>query len=53
MIINKSRALYTFVPNKSFDQLLDISAANFIFLNTFNSEFLYTKIWFIVQIVSQ
>ena len=26
-----SRALYTFVPNKSFKQLLDISAMNFIF----------------------
>ena len=26
-----SRALYTFVPNKSFKQLLDISAMTFIF----------------------
>ena len=26
-----SRALYTFVPNKSFGQLLDISLKNFIF----------------------
>ena len=25
------RVLYTFVPNKSFDKLLDISPANFIF----------------------
>ena len=34
-----SRVLYTFVPNKSFGQLLDISPMNFIFLKTFDSEF--------------
>ena len=34
-----SRALYTFVPNKSFCQLLDISPKNFMFLKTFISEF--------------
>ena len=30
-----SRVLYTFVPDKSFGQLLDISPKNFIFLKTF------------------
>ena len=35
----ESRVLYTFVPTKSFDQLLDISPKIFIFLKTFNSEF--------------
>ena len=40
-----SRVLYTFVPNKSFGQLLDISPKNFIFLKSFNSEFLYNEIW--------
>ena len=34
-----SRALYTFVPNKLFGQLLNISSKNFIFLKTFASEF--------------
>ena len=34
-----SRVLYTFVPNKSFGQLLDISSKSFIFLKTFDSEF--------------
>ena len=29
-----SRVLYTFVPSKSFGQLLDISPKNFIFLKT-------------------
>ena len=33
-----SRVLYTFVPNKSFGNLLDISPSNHIFLKTFNSE---------------
>ena len=41
-----SRVLYTFVPNKSFGQLLDISPKNFIFLKTFDSEFLYIEVWF-------
>ena len=39
-----SRVLYTFVHNKLFAQLLDISPKIFIFLKTFNSEFLYIKV---------
>ena len=34
-----SRILYTFVPNKPFGSLLEISPINNIFLKTFNSEF--------------
>ena len=34
-----SRVLYTFVLNKSFGQLLDISPENSIFLKKFDSEF--------------
>ena len=34
-----SRVLYTFVPNKSFGSLLDISPTNHIFWETFNSEY--------------
>ena len=34
-----SRILFTFVPNKSFDSLLEISATNHVFLKIFNSEF--------------
>ena len=41
-----SRVLHTFVPNKSFGQLLDISPKNFIFLKTFNSELSYIEVWF-------
>ena len=39
------RVLYTFVPNKSFGQLLDISPESFIFLKTFDSEFSYIEVW--------
>ena len=41
-----SRVLYTFVPNKSFGSLLEISPSSHIFLKTFNSEFQEIKIWF-------
>ena len=41
-----SRVLYTFVSNKLFGQLLDISAENFIFRKTFNSKILYIEVWF-------
>ena len=44
-----SRVLHTFVPRKSFGQLLDISPKNFIFLITFDSKFLYTEVWFTDQ----
>ena len=44
-----SRVLYTFVPNNSFGQLLDISPKYFTFLETFNSEFSYIEVWFTDQ----
>ena len=44
-----SRALYTFVPNKSFSSLLEISSKNQIFLKTFNSEFQTIELWFTDQ----
>ena len=44
-----SRVLYTFVLNKSFGKLLDISPKNFTFLRTFNSEFIYIEVWFTDQ----
>ena len=34
-----SRVLYTFVPNKPFGSLLEISPTNHIFLKTLNSEY--------------
>ena len=44
-----SRVLYTFVRNKSFGSLLEISPANHIFLKTFNSEYDEIKVWFADQ----
>ena len=44
-----SGVMYTFVPNKSFRQLLDNSLKKFIFLKTFNSEFSYIEVWFTDQ----
>ena len=39
-----SRVLYTFVPNETFGQLLEISPENFIFLKTFASKFSYIEV---------
>ena len=44
-----SRVLYTFVPNKPFGTLLEISSTNFIPLKTFNSEFQTIEVWFTDQ----
>ena len=44
-----SRVLYTFVPNKPFSSLLEISPASHIFLKTFNSEFQIIEVWFTDQ----
>ena len=44
-----SRGLYTFVPNKPFSSLLEISPESHIFLKTFNSEFQEIKVWFTNQ----
>ena len=50
MIINKIQEFfYTFVPNKSFGSLLEISPSYHIFLKPFNSEFQEIKVWFTDQ----
>ena len=41
-----SRLLYTFVSNKSFCQLLDISPESLIYLKTFDPEFSYIEVSF-------
>ena len=41
-----SRVLYTFVPNKPFGSLLEISPTNHVFFKTFNSEFQEIELWF-------
>ena len=44
-----SRVLYTFVLNKPFGSLLEISPTNHIFLKTFNSEYFEIEVWFTDQ----
>ena len=44
-----SRVLYTFVPNKPFGSLLEISPTNHILLETFNAEYDETIVWFTDQ----
>ena len=44
-----SRVLYTFVPNKSFGQLLHISQKKFVLLKTSDSGVSYIKVWFTDQ----
>ena len=48
-IINKIQDSCTFIPKKSFGQLLGISLKKKLFLKTFDSEFSYTEVWFTDQ----
>ena len=44
-----SKVLFTFVPNKKFGQLINISPHTFIMMNTVNTEFSYVEVWFTDQ----
>ena len=44
-----SRVLYTFVPNKPFGSLLEISPTNHAFLKNFNSAYDEIEVWFTDQ----
>ena len=48
-----SIVLYTFVPNKSFGILLNISPKNFIFFKGFNSEFSNIEYGLLIKILNQ
>ena len=43
------KVLYTYVPNKPFGSLLEISPKNHIFLKTFNLELQAIELWFTYQ----
>ena len=45
-----SKVLYTFIPNKWFGQLLDISPKDFVSLKTFASEFHILKYGLLIKI---
>ena len=44
-----SRVLYTFIPNRLFSQLLEISPKKIYILKTFDSDFSFIGEWFTVQ----
>ena len=44
-----SKVLFSFVPNKEFGQLLNISPHAFTMMNTVNTEFSSVEVWFIDQ----
>ena len=44
-----SKVLFTFVPDKEFGQLINISPHSLIMMNTVNTEFSSVEVWFTVQ----
>ena len=44
-----SKVLFSFVPNKQFGQLIDISPRSLTMMNTFNTEFSFFQVWFTDQ----
>ena len=47
-----SRVWYTFIPDKSFGQILDIFPKKFVFLKTFNSDFHILKYGLLIKILN-
>ena len=44
-----SKVLFTFVPNKEFGQLMNISPHSLTMMNTINTEFSSVEVWFTDQ----
>ena len=44
-----SKVLFSFVPNKQFGQLINISPHSLTIMNTVNTEFSYVEVWFTNQ----
>ena len=44
-----SKVLFSFVPNKKFGQVLNISPHVFTMMNTINTEFFSVEVWFTDQ----
>ena len=44
-----SEALFTFVSNKQFGELINISPHSLTMMNTVNTEFSYVEVWFTDQ----
>ena len=46
---HSSKILFSFVPNKQFGQLINISPNSLTMMNTVNTEFSYVEVWFTDQ----
>ena len=46
---HSSKVLFSFVPNKTFGQLINISPNTFTMMNTVNTEFSFVEVWFTDQ----
>ena len=49
MITNTHQVFFTFVPNKQFGQLINISPHSLMMMNTVNTEFSFVEVWFTDQ----
>ena len=47
---HSSKVLFSFVPNKQFGQLINISPHSLTMMNTVNTEFSFVEVWFTDQI---
>ena len=47
---HSSIVLFSFVPNKQFGQLINISPQSLIMMNTVNTEFSFVDVWFTNQV---
>ena len=46
---HSSKVLFSFVPNKQFGQLINISPNSLTMMNTVNTEFPFVEVWFTDQ----
>ena len=44
-----SKVLFSFVPNKQFGELINISSHSLTMMNTVNTEFPFVEVWFTDQ----
>ena len=46
---HSSKVLFSFLPNKQFGQLINISPSTLTMMNTINTEFFHIEVWFTDQ----
>ena len=47
---HSSKVIFSFVPNKQFGELINISPNTLAMMNTINTEFFFVEVWFTDQI---